>query len=404
MSFIAVLRISEKRHRLLIIKSRLLKSIVVDEAVVEDGSDALKETLREKGARYPLQGVIILFPFYHTISDFFTLPLKRSSDIARAVPFKMEDTLPLPLEEYLFGFRVIDRTEEGSRVIAAALSRAKAEEYFSLAEEAGVRVISLRPYFTEVAGYFQRKYISSERHSCLLYRESEYLQIACFKEKRLSELKRAKALEILLRDLPHDADFYIPTGMETALEQPRRVPIDEREVLTKAPTGSPLSIEFLPRPLVAEATITKVATVLLALAIVIHLLSGLLPYWRFHLALRDTEQRLSTLEQKALPLLDDSERFRRVSGQLKELTAVRERTFKGVVILRELTERVPLDAWLQYLKYEGDRVEIRGYAGDALETLKSLQGSAIFAEMKLLSPIVTRDEGEQFNIRLKVKR
>ncbi|KRT64994.1 MAG: fimbrial assembly family protein, general secretion pathway protein L, partial [Candidatus Rokubacteria bacterium CSP1-6] len=68
-------------------------------------------------------------------------------------------------------------------------------------------------------------------------------------------------------------------------------------------------------------------------------------------------------------------------------------------LLRELTELVPVDAWLTTVSLDTKGVEITGQATAANQLIPLLEGSARLEKVEFASPVTKGRDKEQFRIR-----
>ena len=72
-------------------------------------------------------------------------------------------------------------------------------------------------------------------------------------------------------------------------------------------------------------------------------------------------------------------------------------------ILKELTEIIPLSAWLTELKYKEGKIELSGEAESASILISALEESPLFSDAEFIAPIVKRGHGnEKFKIKATV--
>jgi Tfp pilus assembly protein PilN len=74
-----------------------------------------------------------------------------------------------------------------------------------------------------------------------------------------------------------------------------------------------------------------------------------------------------------------------------------------IEVLREVTERIPETAWLQDLNYDEKGVQIYGYADSASELISLLEASPLFSDVVFLATITRGQDGkERFRIGFKI--
>ncbi len=94
---------------------------------------------------------------------------------------------------------------------------------------------------------------------------------------------------------------------------------------------------------------------------------------------------------------------RKLQEQATVLTADEDR--RMVQYMRELTTKIPLDAYLTTLRFRNGRVEIDGFAARSSELIQVLEASPMFARVKFTSPVTTGQGGkERFSIVAEVEK
>ena len=119
-------------------------------------------------------------------------------------------------------------------------------------------------------------------------------------------------------------------------------------------------------------------------------------------------QNLSQEIRRLDPDVKAVERLATEVAQKKKLVAALERvevnSLRALPFLRDLTELLPQDAWLQALTMEPQGVELIGQAGAASQLIQPLENSPWLERVEFTSP-VTRTQGkEQFRMRASWER
>jgi Tfp pilus assembly protein PilN len=119
-------------------------------------------------------------------------------------------------------------------------------------------------------------------------------------------------------------------------------------------------------------------------------------------------QSLSQEIRRLEPEVKAVERLATEVAQKKKLVSALERveakSLRALPFLRDLTELLPQDAWLQALTMEPQGVELIGQAGAASQLIQPLENSPWLERVEFTSP-VTRTQGkEQFRMRASWER
>jgi general secretion pathway protein L len=117
--------------------------------------------------------------------------------------------------------------------------------------------------------------------------------------------------------------------------------------------------------------------------------------------LQEDVARLKRTAAKAAPLVTEV-------GQVKaELAAIAERLDAPppLVILAELTRRVPADGWISQLSMRGRIVEASGFSLKATDLISDIEASPLFVNAKFRSPITLSPDGrgDRFDLTFETK-
>ncbi len=113
---------------------------------------------------------------------------------------------------------------------------------------------------------------------------------------------------------------------------------------------------------------------------------------RLNQAIRALDPEVKAVEQ----LVAEVERKRQL---LATLQAVEESALHPLPLLRELTERIPPDAWLTTLSLDPKGVELTGQATAANQLIPLLEDSPQLEKVEFASPVTKGRDKEQFRIR-----
>ena len=144
------------------------------------------------------------------------------------------------------------------------------------------------------------------------------------------------------------------------------------------------------------------------------LLAGLLAIMGVLLGARELFQTRGLIEQlqgeseRRRPKMDRSfalrEQVQQQQAELDELRNLMKGRQKALMVLKELTEEIPEDAFLQNLNVQGERINITGYADSASTLLPVLFGSNYFksVESRYIVPDKSMNK-EKFNFELTIR-
>lgn len=136
----------------------------------------------------------------------------------------------------------------------------------------------------------------------------------------------------------------------------------------------------------------------LAAAIVLGLTALLVPGYREDRRLATIDKRIATLDGEVRAVeqtLQDLERKRRLLATIQSL----ESTMRPLLVLRELTDLIPSDAWLTTVSLDAKGLELTGQAAAASSLIPVLENSPRLERVEFASPVTRGREKEQFRIR-----
>jgi general secretion pathway protein L len=119
------------------------------------------------------------------------------------------------------------------------------------------------------------------------------------------------------------------------------------------------------------------------------------------------QQRYATGLAGAVQSLDaEVKRVERLSADLaakrkllETVQAIEKGDARPLPVLRELTERLPQDAWLRTFSMDRQGIEITGQAAAANQLIPLLESSSLFTKVEFTGPVTKAGDKEQFRIR-----
>jgi general secretion pathway protein L len=91
-----------------------------------------------------------------------------------------------------------------------------------------------------------------------------------------------------------------------------------------------------------------------------------------------------------------------VTDELASIAAFREKRIPALNVIKEITTRLPTNAWLTRLRISETAIELDGYAGSATELLPKFESSKYFSKVELTSTIFRdkRLNADRFSIKM----
>ncbi len=164
-----------------------------------------------------------------------------------------------------------------------------------------------------------------------------------------------------------------------------------------------VGINLLPeeqRPGIQEGLFVPI--LLLVAVVVLAFVYGGSVIVRDEITRRALARRVEELEPQVATVRKEEAEARKLREQIKTLTVDADR--RMVQYLKELTDRIPIDAYLTTMRYRNGRIEIDGFANKASELIQILESSAQFRNVQFTSPTTAGQGGqERFSIVLEVE-
>jgi Tfp pilus assembly protein PilN len=112
---------------------------------------------------------------------------------------------------------------------------------------------------------------------------------------------------------------------------------------------------------------------------------------------RALAREIEELEPQVAVVKQQETDLRKFQGQLTTLTETQDR--RTVQFLKELTDKIPTDAYLTTLRYRNNRIEMDGFANKSSELIQIIESSPLFRNAQFTSPITPGQGGqERFSI------
>jgi general secretion pathway protein L len=140
-----------------------------------------------------------------------------------------------------------------------------------------------------------------------------------------------------------------------------------------------------------------VPLLLMVLLVVLALVYGGGIIVRDEMMRRDLARQVEEMEPQVAAIKQQESDVRKFQTQLSTLTENQDR--RMVQFLKELTDKIPADAYLTTLRYRNGRIEMDGFATKSSELIQILENSPMFRNAQFTSPITQGQGGqERFSI------
>lgn len=119
------------------------------------------------------------------------------------------------------------------------------------------------------------------------------------------------------------------------------------------------------------------------------------------LTLSRIQQQMQLLEPQLKVVSELENEYKRLRLQMDSLRSIKPKEVTILDILKEITLKLPMDAWLERMDMKGNTVEISGRAASASSLIPLLEESSLFENVKFTAPITSR-EGEKEKFKIKI--
>lgn len=366
------------------------------------------------------------------------LPPTRGAQLEEMVAFELERHVPFQPEDIRFDFVPLPRVAKGPlRVLVAACERRTVEGALRLLEEPRLKPAALTAACHDLPQLLGRR--PSLRHAVWAHRAGGATDLICLSQGRL-EMSRtvpAKDADELADEIAatlrllgwqdceaiwisgDDASDFLGAPVLAELGAPvteppltpaaraliQQLPEEDAGAAMLAvavargslqPTLNLLPRELRPRVMSAGQLVTAgtvLLTVLLGLGVLVS--QG----YKQHRYATQLGQAIRALD----PEVKSVEALRAELAQKKHLIetiqSVERADLRTLPVLKELTERIPQEAWLRTLNMDKQGIEITGQAGAANQLIPLLESSPFFTSVEFTAPVTKAGDKEQFRIK-----
>jgi Tfp pilus assembly protein PilN len=366
------------------------------------------------------------------------LPAARGAQLTEMVAFELERHVPFPPEDVRFDFLPLGpATKESLRVLVAACERRTVDGALRLLEEPRLKPSALTAAchdLPSLLGRGQRALSAVWAHRsggttdlvCLQHGRLEMSRTVPAKDGTELASEVAATLHLLNWDecdavwvSGDDALEYLSApalaGLGAPVSDPpvspavsaliQALPDEDRGAAVLAlatalgsrrPVLNLLPPEMRPRTFSTEQVATAgiaVLTALLGLALLVG--QG----YQQHRYATKLSHAIRALDPEVKSVEALSAELTRKRHLLETIHSVEQSDVRALSILRELTERIPADAWLRTLTMDKQGVEITGQATAANQLIPLLENSPSLTRVEFTAPVTKAGDKEQFRIR-----
>lgn len=393
--------------------------------------------------------VFLGIPRDMTILRYVELPLVVRENLKESLKYELEKYVPFPANELYFDYQVVaeDKKAQKLKLLLLTTKRKSIDPYVTLQKQFGARLSGIEIGSTAVANFFaMNPEFGVKELYALIYSRQDGLEIDVLKSgfltysrqmdtsqwgpgfpnEILQELKKIKETltdhqgplktvlcnvdreSVLTDHLKGDEAFDVHYSDSYLTDGPSPDMIPAYGLALKGLQEVPTDVNLLPEEMrkkpgkVGHYAMWGLAGV--ALLLVLAWGGGTIFNTQRYLKQLDSE--LSRLKVEVSDLEEIRTECTRMEGRIDFLNPIRNNRLIVLDVIKELSVRVPKDAWVLRLTFsdKDKEIEIQGWADSASELVPSLDDSPLFKDVGFLSSITRSNAGkERFRIGLKLK-
>jgi len=438
---VSLAHVRKRLLRVTLLESRIYPLAPVSQP--EERSRSLTEAVTAfvREARVEPGAVHLCLARQELLMNRLVLPAAARENLAQVLEYEIERVIPLPRDEIFFDYQMRESGQgETGRlaVLVVSVPRRVVRQYVEALEQAGIRPKSVVVAAAALGDYTAFCRGALAQPVALMVRDGGDSELAVFVDEQLvaSHVLRGAAVPsiaelnaMVRRDLAevfHSVDAPVDLLVGTSLNGAPAVPdgtldlfalasgrLEAPAAFFEAPQPALLSavgaalgavresvvdINLLPaehRPGLQEGLF--VPLLLLVLAVVLALVYGGSIIVRDEMTRRELARQVEELEPQVAAIKQHEAEVRKFQSQIGTLTENQDR--RMVAFLKELTDKIPADAYLTTLRYRNGRIEMDGFASKSSELIQILESSPMFRNAQFTSPITQGQGGqERFSI------
>jgi Tfp pilus assembly protein PilN len=366
------------------------------------------------------------------------LPPAQGAHLVEMVAFELERHVPFPPEDMRFDFFALPRTAKGPlRVLVVACERRTVEGALRLLEEPRLKPGAVTAACHDLPQLLRRS--PRVPHALWAHRSGGATDLVCLNQGRIElsrtvpakdadELAAEISTTLRLLDWPDCEAMWISgddapdllgapvladlakwvTGpplkpsAETLIQQ---LPDEDAGAAMLAlavamgslrPPLNLLSRELRPRTVSAEQGLTA-ATATLTVLLGLGVLAG--QGYQQHRFAGQVAQAIHALDPEVKQVEGLAAQLAQKKRLIETIDAIEHADVHALRTLKELTERVPTEAWLRTLNMDKQGIEITGQASAANQLIPLLESSSYFTSVEFTAPVTKAGDKEQFRIK-----
>jgi Tfp pilus assembly protein PilN len=404
-------------------------------------SKLIKGFLRE--SRISPVSVFLGIPRSNAILRYLELPIAVKENLRETMGYELEKHVPFSPEEVYFDFQIIseDKSTDRLQLLLVVVKKQTLSTVLAVSEHLGFGISGVGLTATALADYFSwrnkkenatvRSFIflgqhhielglvkdGMLRHSRDLSRNEGVIEAipAALSKMRLDFVKVDEPLDTVLCGMEKDDPLLerLNNMGGLALHQvdlsrtqiPSTALMAAYGLALKGVRKTSMDINLLPSTLRKKPSKFKLYALfgLASLVLLGALAWGGGVFFQRQWTLDNLDGEIQKLESKLKKFEQLKTDKQIIEGRINYLNTLRQGGPPVLDILRELSERVPKDAWLSRFNFSEKGIELEGEATSASELIPLLEASPLFGDVAFLSAIRKQGNKDKFRIGLSLK-
>ncbi len=390
--------------------------------------------------------IFLGIPRHLAILKYLEFPLAAKENLRDSLGYEMERHVPFSADEVYFDYQIVAEDKESGkmRILLIAAKRESIDPYLDIPRQLGLGVSSIEITSTAIANYFSFQPLPDGGDAlAVVYLKDDDLEIDLFRKGILdySRLVRGvgkgeRPARLVLHELKalkeglgidqdrlktlfcgfgtdggmvndfrdeEDLDIFLPDLSKTGIPSPAMV--SAYGLALRGLQKVPMDINILPEGFRKRPSRFGHYTLFVLVCLII--LSAIA--WGggniFFQQLRLSRLNAEIAQLRAeVPRIDKTRaKCKEVEKQIDYLNSLRHGDVTVLDVLKELSQRIPKNAWVMTLTFSDKGVQIHGLAESASGLIPSIEDSPLFKDTAFLSPITRNNKGQEvFRIGLKL--
>ena len=382
------------------------------------------------------------------ILRYVELPLAVKENLRDTLGYEMEKYVPFSADAIYFDYQVIEEDKDSRKlkVLIVAAKKEAVDPYLDLAARIGVDISGIEIASTAMANYFCLQQDPDQVDTyAIVYLRDGHLELDLVKggfldysrtvkrgewgpelpgfiSHELQKLKdslgkRRRRLRTVLCGFDAKAEVVDHLKADEGLKI-RLVDLSRRGIPSFAMIPAyglalkgilrlPTDINLVPEGFRKRPNKTGLYTMFVLVCLVI--LSGIawsggmILFKQLHLSRLNAE--IAGLQAEFPRIERTKAKCKKVEDQIDYLNVLHSGDVTVLNVLKELSQKIPKNAWVRTFTHSDKEVKIQGFAGSASELIPFLESSPLFEDVTFVSPITRAQDGKElFRIGLKIKK